>query len=46
MIEFKDYSFITFYLTLSNPLLINIINYSKFHFKEGNIFKSNYTIFN
>ena len=40
----KD-SHITFYLTLTNPELIDIINNNKFHFKEGNLFKSNDRIF-
>ena len=40
----KD-SHITFYLTLTNPDLIDIINNNKFHFKEGNLFKSTDRIF-
>ena len=43
--ECKDNSNITFYLTLINPELIDIINNNKFHFKEGNLFKSNDRIF-
>ena len=43
--ECKDDSFITFYLTLTNPLLTDIINNNKFHFKEGNIYKSDDPIF-
>ena len=45
MNECKDDSSITFYLTLTNPLLTDIINNNKFHFKEGNIFKSDDPIF-
>ena len=43
--ECKDKSNITFYLNLINPDLIDIINNNKFHFKEGNLFKSNDRIF-
>ena len=43
--ECKDDSKITFYLALTNPELIDIINNNKFHFKEGNLFKSDDRIF-
>ena len=43
--ECKDDSSITFYLTLTNPFLTDIINNNKFHFKEGNLFKSDDPIF-
>jgi hypothetical protein len=43
--ECKDDSYITFYLTLTNPFLTDILNNNKFHFKEGNIFKSDDPIF-
>ena len=36
---------ITFYLNLINSNLADIINNNKFHFKEGNIFKSDNPIF-
>ena len=41
----KDDSKITFYLTLINPLLTDIINNNRFHFKEGNVYKSDDAIF-
>ena len=43
--ECKDDSVITFYLALTNPLLTDIINNNRFHFTEGNIFKSDEPIF-
>ena len=43
--ECKDDSSITFYLSLINPFLTDIINNNKFHFKEGNIYKSDDPIF-
>ena len=43
--ECKDDSSITFYLSLINPLLTDIINNNKIHFKEGNIYKSDDPIF-
>ena len=43
--ECKDDSSISFYLTLINPFLTDIINNNKFHFKEGNIYKSDDPIF-
>ena len=41
----KDNTKITFYLTLTNPELIDIINNNRFHFQEGNIYKSDDGIF-
>ena len=41
----KDDSTITFYLKLINPLLTDIINNNRFHFKEGNVYKSDDAIF-
>ncbi len=43
--ECKDKTNITFYLTLTNPLLIDIINKNKEHFKEENIYKAEDRIF-
>ena len=43
--ECKDDSSISFYLTLTNPFMTDIINNNKFHFKEGNIYKSDDPIF-
>ena len=43
--ECKDDSKIIFYLALTNPELIDIINNNKFHFQEGNLFKSDDRIF-
>ena len=43
--ECKDKSNITFYLTLTNPELVDVINNNKFHFKEGNLFRSDDRIF-
>ena len=43
--ECKDDSSITFYLTLTNTFLTDIINNNKFHFKKGNIYKSDDPIF-
>ena len=43
--ECKDSSNIVFYLTLINPELINFLNNNTFHFKEGNFFQSNNSIF-
>ena len=41
----QDDSKIIFYLSLTNPELIDIINNNKFHFQEGNLFKSDDRIF-
>ena len=43
--ECKDKNNVTFYLTLTNPVLIDIINNNRIHFKEGNMFKSDDRIF-
>ena len=43
--ECKDDTKIIFYLALTNPELVDIINNNKFHFKEGNLFKSDDRIF-
>ena len=44
-LECEDSSNIIFYLTLTNPEIIDIINNNRFHFKEGNMFKSDDRIF-
>jgi len=43
--ECKDKKNVTFYLTLTNPVLTDIINNNRIHFKEGNMFKSDHRIF-
>jgi hypothetical protein len=43
--ECKDKKNVTFYLSLTNPVLIDIINNNRAHFKEGNMFKSDDRIF-